>query len=93
MRIAIRRPDGAWSFEEPRAPFTPSGISDIDLSPSSSSPGLKPRTPKEQESKAAREQRKGYDRDFDVESAIDVAPPAYGIESPGYLNHTQGQRW
>ncbi|KIK05834.1 hypothetical protein K443DRAFT_674880 [Laccaria amethystina LaAM-08-1] len=37
MRIAIRRPDGAWHFADSRTPFTPSGVSDIDVIPSPSS--------------------------------------------------------
>jgi hypothetical protein len=36
MRIANRRPDGVWEFADPNGPFTPAGISDLDLSPSSS---------------------------------------------------------
>jgi len=105
MRIAIRRPDGAWSFSDPRAPFTPSIISDIDaLSPSrsyspspeiynspspSASVAFLPQEPpksaaalaKEQESKAAREIRLGYDRfDLQYEDPGDgfIPPPAYG---------------
>jgi hypothetical protein len=34
MRIAIRRPDGAWHFTDSRTPFTPAGVSEIDVTPS-----------------------------------------------------------
>lgn len=34
MRIAIRRPDGAWHFTDSRTPFTPAGVSEIDVAPS-----------------------------------------------------------
>ncbi|KXN82439.1 hypothetical protein AN958_02558 [Leucoagaricus sp. SymC.cos] len=36
MRIAIRRPDGAWDFTDPNQPFTPNGVTDIVPSPVSS---------------------------------------------------------
>jgi hypothetical protein len=36
MRIANRRPDGVWEFADSNAPFSPAGISDLNLSPSSS---------------------------------------------------------
>ena len=34
MRIALRRPDGAWHFADSRTPFTPTGVSEIDVVPS-----------------------------------------------------------
>lgn len=34
MRIAVRRPDGAWHFTDSRTPFTPSGVADLDVLPS-----------------------------------------------------------
>jgi hypothetical protein len=34
MRIAVRRPDGAWQFSSPRSPFTPTGISEPSPLPS-----------------------------------------------------------
>lgn len=34
MRIAIRRPDGAWHFTDSRTPFAPAGVSEIDVAPS-----------------------------------------------------------
>lgn len=40
MRIAIRRPDGAWDFADSSQPFTPTGVSDICPSPMSSSATL-----------------------------------------------------
>jgi hypothetical protein len=37
MRIANRREDGVWLFDDPKGTFSPAGISDLDLSPSSAS--------------------------------------------------------
>ncbi|KAF8911685.1 hypothetical protein CPB84DRAFT_1762612 [Gymnopilus junonius] len=34
MRIALRRPDGAWHFTDSRTPFTPVGVNDLDVAPS-----------------------------------------------------------
>ena len=33
MRIAIRRPDGAWHFADSRTPFTPVGVNELDVVP------------------------------------------------------------
>ncbi|TFK45119.1 hypothetical protein BDQ12DRAFT_674159 [Crucibulum laeve] len=97
MRIAIRRPDGAWQFGDHRAPFTPSGVSDIDVMPSTPSSltfslqlknNSRTRLTKADEVKAARDFNKAYDRDLDVEIGPNVMPPpAYGHEheSDGYL--------
>lgn len=85
MRIATRRPDGAWHFADPRTPFTPLGVSEIDVlpSPSSSIGTLPPRVrTKEQEAKSSRDLH-GYDRDHDVD--INRPPPAYGYDYSGYL--------
>jgi hypothetical protein len=93
MRLAIRRPDGAWDFTDPSEPFTPSGISDIHLS--SVSPPTTPTSNKgssksaimeykEQESRVSRMIRLGYDaRDSDLaltEGPLPHPPPAYGQE-------------
>ncbi|KAF8627747.1 hypothetical protein AX17_006114 [Amanita inopinata Kibby_2008] len=99
MRIAIRRPDGAWEFAHPGSPFNPAGVREIEVPPPSAgtmssfpptpvTPEM-PKSPaemmKERESNAARLIRKGYDyREFDV----DTPPPAYG-QAPGYLDHTK----
>ncbi|KAF8883250.1 hypothetical protein BD779DRAFT_1540295 [Infundibulicybe gibba] len=91
MRIATRRADGAWLFADPQAPFTPSGVSDLESSPASSYtalPSASSRTNllKEKESKSAREIRKGYDRSDYPE--VELPPPAYGYEpAAGYPNH------
>jgi len=98
MRIATRRPDGAWEFSNPGTPFNPLGVTEIEPptpccssfppSPSTLEP---PKSPvaimKERESKAARLIRQGYD---DRESSDDSPPPpAYGQSS--YLDHTHEQ--
>lgn len=84
MRIAIRRPDGAWHFADSRTPFTPTGVNDIDVlpSPMSSSASLlsfntKMPSNKEQEFNDTR-----YDPESDFEiSPIAPPPPAYHHES------------
>lgn len=96
MRIATRRPDGAWEFSNRGSPFNPSGVMEIEPTspscfsvpptPSSLEP---PKSPaeimKESESKAARLIRQGYDdREFSEDSP---PPPAYG-QSSSYLDHT-----
>jgi hypothetical protein len=63
---------------------------DLDVLPSpSSSTGMLPPRPhrKEYESKAAREIRKGYDRDYDVD--LSPPPPAYGYDHGGYTYHSK----
>ncbi|RDB20783.1 hypothetical protein Hypma_012214 [Hypsizygus marmoreus] len=88
MRIAIRRPDGAWHFADPRTPFTPSGVSEIDVlpSPSSSSSIKFPRRvhAKEYETKLSRELHMGYD---DIEA--NPPPPAYHYDYGGYIHHAK----
>ncbi|KAG5644310.1 hypothetical protein DXG03_008728 [Asterophora parasitica] len=83
MRIATRRADGAWDFADPRGPFTPTGVGELDVCPSpSSSTGMLPpriRTNlKDQEFKVSR---------YDVE--INPPPPAYGQHYGGYLPHAK----
>lgn len=83
MRLAIRRPDGAWDFTDPSQPFTPTGVSDICPSPMSSTATLISSSKrrrgstttrstvqeyKEQESRASQMIRLGYDaRDNELE--------------------------
>ncbi|KAF7783237.1 hypothetical protein Agabi119p4_2613 [Agaricus bisporus var. burnettii] len=94
LRLAIRRPDGAWDFTDPSEPFTPSGVSDIYSSPTCSTTNFESNTGtrksavmeyKEQESAASRMIRLGYDaRDSDLASAeglLPHPPPAYRQES------------
>ncbi|KAF8805200.1 hypothetical protein BYT27DRAFT_7192928 [Phlegmacium glaucopus] len=88
MRIAFRRPDGAWHFADSRTPFTPSGVKDIDVhppaSPSTSFFSFNSKIPsnKEREVKAARDLYKGYGSEFDFETnPFAPPPPAYHRES------------
>lgn len=89
MRIATRRPDGAWQFSDPQAPFTPTGVSEIDVlpSPSSSTASMLPPRSHRKEREAAREARKEYDRDYDLD--LNPPPPAYGYDYGGYINHAK----
>lgn len=108
MRIAIRRPDGAWDFADPSEPFTPYGVSDVCPSPTSATSlitsgstrrnwipsnswGIGSRSAiseyKEQESRASKLIRLGYDSRDRVTSDVEMGdlpithpPPAYGHE-------------
>jgi len=80
MRVAIRRPDGAWDFSRPPSSFTPLGVNELDLSPSSSTP-LHSFRSKEKELKLSKDAWK-Y-----VETAVPSPPPAYDQGSGGYINH------
>lgn len=83
MRIAFRRPDGAWHFADSRTPFTPAGVHEIDVLPSnttsstslSSSFHLKIPSNKERESIAARDLYKGCDPELGF--LHEPTPPTY----------------
>ncbi|KAG5651305.1 hypothetical protein H0H81_009130 [Sphagnurus paluster] len=77
MRIALRRPDGAWEFADPQTPFTSSGISAPEAlhSPSIASM-LSPKARKKDY------ETYGYDRDYDFD--LSPPPPAYGHDYSGY---------
>ncbi|KAG6915845.1 hypothetical protein DXG01_009604 [Tephrocybe rancida] len=87
MRIAMRRPDGAWQFSDPRVPFAPAGVSDIDVLPSPSSySGVLPPPhvqARDSDSKMLRDLHYAYDRHYDFD--IDPPPPAYGYDYSGYI--------
>jgi len=94
MRVAIRRPDGAWEFEDPRRAYTPSSRSDLEFlpSPSSSLGTLPPKVrSKEHEFKSSRDLRYDYDRDYDIDIDISPPPPAYGYDSGGYYMPPSGK--
>lgn len=82
MRIAFRRPDGAWHFADSRTPFTPAGVKDIEVVPSAMSSSaslfsLNVRTPsnKEREARAARDLSEGYDSELGFAISPTVSPP------------------
>ena len=77
MRIARRRQDGAWVFEDPQSPFTPEGIADPSPSPLSSATST-PRFAghsKFAEAQAERDRRR--DTSGSGVSALGPPPPAY----------------
>lgn len=90
MRIAIRRPDGAWHFTDSRTPFEPSGVKDLVNVPSlksssasiisSSSNGRIP-SKKADELKMEKSRRR-HDPylDFDLSPTV-PPPPAYHPEA------------
>ncbi|KAF9012733.1 hypothetical protein BDQ17DRAFT_1344528 [Cyathus striatus] len=74
MRLALRRPDGAWHFSSPRSPFTPTGISEPSPLPSPSisspylplgspRPSLSVKSNKELEVEREREKKKKEERE------------------------------
>lgn len=76
MRIARRREDGAWDFEDPEAPFTPNGVNDPAPSPLSPSPSMRSTTNgKAAEALAERDRRR--DTSSSGVSAVEPPPPAY----------------
>jgi hypothetical protein len=87
MRIARRRVDGAWDFEDPEAPFHPHGVGD----PSPVPPGplsSKPSTIKSKvtQSKAERDRRRDTNSSL---CGLEAPPPAYHREhqsDDGYAN-------
>lgn len=72
MRIAYRRPDGAWHFADSSTPFTPTGVSDLENIPTSAvSSKLFPfSSQKEQDAKLDDPFASSYD-------PITPPPPAY----------------
>jgi len=80
MRIATRRPDGAWDFIEPGGPLTPSGFRDTDsiMPPSPSSSVFTSR--KDSNMKPWQ----FTNREFEELGSAGAPPPAYDQEE-GYL--------
>jgi len=90
MRIAVRRPDGAWHFADSQTPFEPSGVKDLDnvpaLKPSSASifsTSSDGRIPSKKADEVKMENlRRRHDPylDFDLSPTV-PAPPAYHTEA------------
>lgn len=94
MRIAIRRPDGGWDFADSGAPFTPQGVSELDVTPSpSSSRRYFPfsRRPVRNNELSKRELlRLSRTREPDLtDTSSVVGLPAYIPQSEGYLNQSK----
>lgn len=94
MRIAFRKPDGAWHFGDSLTPFKPAGVNDIDFLPSSSV------TTSEcsfsLSSKDCDVKKAGYEPEegYGFSSTITFPPPAYsahGHSDGGYSSvwHTR----
>ncbi|KAF7969943.1 hypothetical protein HWV62_25476 [Athelia sp. TMB] len=80
MRIARRRQDGAWVFEDPAAPFAPAGVADPSPSPLSSA-ASSPARSKFAEAQAERRR--------DTGGSLGPPPPAYhpsDASEGGYSN-------
>ena len=89
MRIAVRRPDGAWHFTDSRTPFTPSGIKDLDNVPSlkssasiisSSSNGRIPSKKADEVKLESFRRRRDPYLEFDLSPTV-PPPPAYHPDS------------
>ena len=82
MRIAFRRPDGAWHFADSLTPFAPAGVNDIDVLPSPSvttSECSFNLTSKDWEVKKA-----GYEGGYGFSTTTLALPP------PAYTGHPDG---
>lgn len=83
MRIAYRRPDGAWAFGDSSRPFTPTGVNDLVNTPMSASSSqsfmvspASSRPPKDYEGKRDSERLAQKDGYLDHEP-LTPPPPAY----------------
>ena len=85
MRIAFRRPDGAWHFGDSLTPFTPAGVNDIDVlrPPSTSTCESFNALRKEKKAKVGHSLENGF---LIIPSA--PSPPAYHPES--HNEHVDG---
>ncbi|KAF8232487.1 hypothetical protein L208DRAFT_932081 [Tricholoma matsutake] len=90
MRIANRLPSGAWHFADPRDPFAPAGVTDIDVLPSQPSsptisamatPYSRSRSRKEREANALISTR-------DKTEAV-YPPPAYSVTGNSLLKEQE----
>lgn len=75
MRIAFRRPDGAWHIADSMTPFQPAGVNDIDVLPppsvttSECSLSL--------QSKEWEVKKVGYEGGYGFSTHLTLPPPAY----------------
>lgn len=88
MRIARRREDGAWDFQDPEASYTPEGVDDPSPSPLSPTTSVRStsKVSKYLEAKGERDNRR--DTSTSAVSSLEPPPPAYNPEehSGGYTN-------
>ncbi|KAJ2922804.1 hypothetical protein H1R20_g14306, partial [Candolleomyces eurysporus] len=89
MRIAVRRPDGAWHFSDPSTPFTPVGVSDLEAAPVSAASSqffpFSPRyVPPSKKEKEVEEARRAYKEDDPFNDYDSIAPPP-----PAYQRHKE----
>jgi len=93
MRIAHRQEDGSWSIADNHTPFSPTGVSDLDVMPSPVSPRFpsvysSPKLSAKERDAKSRTFGKGHPKDdlYDIDATIlSPPPPAYGSEV-GYLD-------
>jgi len=86
MRIAFRRPDGAWHIGDSLTPFAPAGVNDIDFLPSPSvttSECSFSMTSKELEVKKV-----GYEGGYGFSSTLTLPPPAYSGHGHSDRDHS-----
>jgi len=79
MRIARRRLDGAWDFEDPEAPFNPDGVTDLSPLPLSPSPSNR-WTVRSKVAEVKMERDRRRDTDSSTLRGVELPPPAYHPE-------------
>lgn len=95
MRIAIRRPDGGWDFADSGAPFTPQGVTELDVTPSPSSSrryfpfSTRPARTKELSKRELLRLSRTREPDLETDTASIVGLPPYYSQSGGYLDQSK----
>lgn len=79
MRIARRRLDGAWDFEDPQAPFRPDGVAEPSPLPFSP-PSLNHWATKSKSTEARMDRDRRRDTDGSSLRGLEPPPPAYHPE-------------
>ena len=81
MRIARRRLDGAWDFEDPEAPFEPQGVADPSPHPLSSLSSERSTIRRNvSETVTERDRKRDTDSSAVSSSRLEPPPPAYQSE-------------
>jgi hypothetical protein len=91
MRIARRRVDGAWDFEDPESPFEPQGIADPSPHPLSASLSQRS-TIRSNKTESNTECDHRRDTDNSGVSRLEPPPPAYHSEFHSDEGYTSASR-
>lgn len=82
MRIAFRRPDGAWHIGDSMTPFKPAGVNDIEVLPSPTVTLASSECSFNLPSKEYEVKKAGYEAGYGF-STLSLPPPAYTRHSDG----------